>query len=159
MIWCACLPPLLNCWTGVLKGQAFGFLHVFINRKKMSISLVCLFVPWANENWWNIELVKWCAQRTAPVKNWWIVERVCWIVAANVCVVISPRRWAYSLSNPHPQTKQEMEPLQQWGQVEAWIVMLVATWWIKRCIGLWLEAYSMWPHQGRMWCLCARFQA
>ena len=22
------------------------------------------------------------------------------------------------------------------GQVEAWIVMLVATWWIKRCIGL-----------------------
>ena len=24
----------------------------------------------------------------------------------------------------------------QWGQVEAWIVMLVATWWIKRCIGL-----------------------
>jgi hypothetical protein len=40
-----------------------------------------------------------------------------------------------------------------WGQIEAWIVMQVAIWWIKRCIGLWLEVYSMWPHQGRMWCL------
>jgi hypothetical protein len=23
----------------------------------------------------------------------------------------------------------------------------VATWWIKSCIALWLEAYSMWPYQ------------
>ena len=34
-----------------------------------------------------------------------------------------------------------------------WIVMQVEIWWIKSCIGLWLEAYSMWPHQGRMSCL------
>jgi hypothetical protein len=33
------------------------------------------------------------------------------------------------------------------------------TWWIKSCIGLWLEAYFMWPHQGRMSCLvCACVQ-
>jgi hypothetical protein len=36
--------------------------------------------------------------------------------------------------------------------MKTWIVMLVATWWIKRCIDL-LEAYPMWPHQDRMWCL------
>jgi hypothetical protein len=38
-------------------------------------------------------------------------------------------------------------------QTTIWIVMQVATWWIKNCIDLWLEAYSMWPHQGRMSCL------
>ena len=31
----------------------------------------------------------------------------------------------------------------QWGQMEVWIVILLAIWWIKQCIGLWLEAYSM----------------
>ena len=40
-----------------------------------------------------------------------------------------------------------------------WIVMLVATWWIKSYIGLWLEAYSIWPPQGQMSCLvCACVQ-
>ena len=32
-------------------------------------------------------------------------------------------------------------------------------WWIKSCIGLWLEAYSRWPHLGWMSCLvCACVQ-
>jgi hypothetical protein len=38
-------------------------------------------------------------------------------------------------------------------------VMQVATWWIKSYIGLWLEAYSMLPHQGRMsYLVCAYVQ-
>jgi hypothetical protein len=32
--------------------------------------------------------------------------------------------------------------------METWIMMLVAIWWIKSCNDLWLEAYSMWSHQG-----------
>jgi hypothetical protein len=49
--------------------------------------------------------------------------------------------------------KDERTLVHQWGQMEAWIVIKVAIWWIKQCIGLWLEAYFMWPHQDRMSCL------
>jgi hypothetical protein len=39
-------------------------------------------------------------------------------------------------------------------------VIQVAIWWIKRCIGLWLEAYSMWlPDVMFSVCMCVRFQA
>ena len=52
------------------------------------------------------------------------------------------------------EAKQISIPL---GTNAIWIVMKVATWWIKSCIILWLEAYSMWLHQGWMSCLVCAF--
>jgi hypothetical protein len=39
-----------------------------------------------------------------------------------------------------------------------WIVILMAKWWIKRNIGLWLEVYSR-PDVMFSVCMCARYQA